>query len=758
VICYLGFIHWELKEMLIVKKITKLKNMGVFVNYSWTSDLPEFKKYNVIYGWNGTGKTTLSKMFDALNTGSHSEFKTLEYSIYDSDGRTHSHGASFNTPVRVFNSDFIANNVDFETLSSKAINVILGDENKEAVRLLKKDESSLIDINASIAAKEKEKSAKTSAKGSEFTNIAKAISQGTQGAIVRNYNKTNAENAFKLLTKMEVLDEEQLAVLSKSVSQEPLPRQEEISLEDSTDALALINADVKEILGKTVEALVIERLKNNPDIAEWVEAGLALHNKYKNEICEFCGQPVTTIRITKIAAHFNEADAELKASIDILIERLIAIHSAIQSLKPVDKMNIYKELQSDYTTKTVVFTKERDLVLDHINNFVELVNSKKAHTTEVIVVKDEPYLMELTEAITELNKVISKHNEKTDNFEEQRKTNSTKIESHYLSTIYDTVNTLDEEIKALDNDLNVLIDGRERDDDNIGKTRLIARIRESKAKVSSSHKACEMLSTDLRTFLGHDEIAFSAIEGDSGYKILRRGKPAKSLSEGERTAIAFIFFVTQLKDEDFDVETGIIVIDDPVSSLDANSQFQAFSFLRNATNDAGQLFLFTHNFEFMKLVLYWLSRDKRKRSLYMIKNKFSSTDSSRIAYLAELDQALETYESEYHYLFNIVYNYIDDGTIENAYKMPNIARKLLDSFLMFRVPKNADTYRRLQELDFDQGKKTAIYKFVNDQSHITGSGFDPSLVPETQKCLKYLLELIEETFPEHYNYLIEATS
>ena len=52
-------------------------------------------------------------------------------------------------------------------------------------------------------------------------------------------------------------------------------------------------------------------------------------------------------------------------------------------------------------------------------------------------------------------------------------------------------------------------------------------------------------------------------------------------------------------------------------------------------------------------------------------------------------------------------------------------------------------------------KKVAIYKFVNDQSHITGAGFDPSLVPETQKCVGYLLELMETTFKDHYDYLVK---
>ena len=77
---------------------------------------------------------------------------------------------------------------------------------------------------------------------------------------------------------------------------------------------------------------------------------------------------------------------------------------------------------------------------------------------------------------------------------------------------------------------------------------------------------------------------------------------------------------------------------------------------------------------------------------------------------------------------------------------------------MFRVPSGENSYKKMEKLDFDEDKKTAIYKFTNDQSHITGDGFDPSLVPEAQKNVQYLLEMMEVVFPEHYQILEEQFS
>ncbi len=46
-----------------IKKINKVKNYRIFRSFSWPASLPEFKDYNLIYGWNGSGKTVLSSIF-----------------------------------------------------------------------------------------------------------------------------------------------------------------------------------------------------------------------------------------------------------------------------------------------------------------------------------------------------------------------------------------------------------------------------------------------------------------------------------------------------------------------------------------------------------------------------------------------------------------------------------------------------------------------------------------------------------------------
>jgi hypothetical protein len=68
-------------------KLNRIKNLGVFTDYSWDAQLPHFERFNVIYGDNGSGKTTFSRLLDCLKTGAHDEYPTLEYRIESVGGR-----------------------------------------------------------------------------------------------------------------------------------------------------------------------------------------------------------------------------------------------------------------------------------------------------------------------------------------------------------------------------------------------------------------------------------------------------------------------------------------------------------------------------------------------------------------------------------------------------------------------------------------------------------------------------------------------
>ncbi len=745
----------------MIKKIKKIKNLGVFSNYQWDRDLTEFERYNLFYGWNGTGKTTLSKLFSCLEQGQSTEFTDLEYEI-DAETGIFKNGTAFNRKIKVFNQDYVKNNVELLQGTAKPI-FILGEENKAIAEQIEKDGNILTQLKAKKKTAAEEKNKKITERGKKFTDVAKIIGENTSGSSIRNYRKNNAESSFQSLTENKILSVEEKSAFRVTLKQEekealskitiPVTYEEgeEISI---TDFLTNLFSKCKDLCSQTVESAVIEHLKDNSDISSWVETGISLHEKHDSKECEFCGQILPDYRIQELANHFNEADRTLKKSIDTTTVALNEIADKITELATKDKANLYDELRNEYQGRVDEFSSEKENLVNSVDSLVKYLKNKKGKTTESIelniTLDTEPFEAKLTE----VNDQIELHNKKSRNFKLEKENAQNALEKHYLSEIVEGVATVDREIEGYTAEIQILTNGDPSDSEKIGIGDLITRISDNKNKISSEHKACNTLNEKLKTFLGRDEIIFE-VAPEGGYRIKRKGNIAKNLSEGEKTAVAFVYFVVHLKDQDFNLSEGIVIIDDPISSLDSNSLFQAFAFLKNSVKGAKQVFLFTHSFDFLRLLLNWLKNVKNsvgKKGYYMIKNQYLVGD-DRSAYISDLDRELKNHESEYHYLCKVLLGFKTDGSIASVYHIPNIARKVLETFLMFRVPNGESSFNKLEKLDFDEDKKTAIYKFTNDQSHITGSGFDPSLVPETQKNVSYLLEMMKKVFPEHFDIL-----
>ena len=114
----------------MIRRIQQIKAFGVFADFQWPADLPDFKKFNLIYGWNYSGKTTLSRAFRCFEQKlPHLDFAEAQVQLKADDGTVHDLSAPHSAPVfRVFNSDFVHENLSFADGSAAPI-LILGAEN-----------------------------------------------------------------------------------------------------------------------------------------------------------------------------------------------------------------------------------------------------------------------------------------------------------------------------------------------------------------------------------------------------------------------------------------------------------------------------------------------------------------------------------------------------------------------------------------------------------------------------------------------------
>ena len=95
-----------------IERISKVKNHRIIRRFVWLQDLLDFKEKNLFYGWNGTGKSTLSNLFRSIEKKTSVSEGEVEFVI--SGNKVD--GAAFATAqelpqVRVFNKDFITDNV-----------------------------------------------------------------------------------------------------------------------------------------------------------------------------------------------------------------------------------------------------------------------------------------------------------------------------------------------------------------------------------------------------------------------------------------------------------------------------------------------------------------------------------------------------------------------------------------------------------------------------------------------------------------------
>ena len=88
----------------------KTRNLAVFSDYTRATSLPSFERYNLIYGWNGSGKTALSRLSASLESGAHPSYPDLQYNV-TCDGKEFTQQDAFPTKVKVFNTDSVNKNV-----------------------------------------------------------------------------------------------------------------------------------------------------------------------------------------------------------------------------------------------------------------------------------------------------------------------------------------------------------------------------------------------------------------------------------------------------------------------------------------------------------------------------------------------------------------------------------------------------------------------------------------------------------------------
>lgn len=756
-----------------LSRIGKIKGHRVFLDFSWPPGLQPFAQFNLIYGWNGSGKTTLSALLRHLQTRSVVVEGEVEFEIDGAKVAGNDLSSAHLPPVRVFNRDFIASTIFADASQMDPIYYLGADsvEKQMQVEKLKKD---LGKAETEVAGARTKKSSAEKALDDFCIMKARVIKEiliSSRSTSYNNYDKRPFKIAIEKLNQTSTAD-----ALLPDDERQALRKRKDSQPKEVVQAFAIAMPDfeglaveVGTILQRSVVSQVLNELVADREVSAWVQQGMALHSGARKSVtCRFCNQSLPAVRLQELEAHFSDTFMSFQAELTELAERIESHREVLVGAQFLDQGRLYDHLGSELQSAVVETRRLLGEAAAFLKSLHEIVLRKRDTPFKIIALESlvnagqRPDRTALVNAIDTVNAVFAKHNATTNDFNNQVEEACRLLEQSYVAEAFSEYCQLRNAVDAATTALHELANNS---------TNLKEVIAVIEREIVEHRRPAEQLNAELRSYLGHDELRLEVKE--HGYTMTRGGQPANNLSEGEKTAIAFLYFLKSLQDRSFDLANGIIVIDDPVSSLDANALFSAFGYMKEQTKSAGQLFVLTHNFAFFRQVKNWFHHlpNQRKKNLELRPGRFyllvaRVKAGQRMATLAPIDPLLEQYESEYHYLFKRVHEeaHRNDGEVmlEEYYGLPNVARRFLEAFLAFRYPGVVgDLIKRMEKVDFDQSKKTRILRFLNTYSHsgrVADPEHDPSILAETKPVLLEVLELIKKCDAEHYRGMVSIVA
>lgn len=752
-----------------LSRITKIKGHRVFRDFVWPNELLGFSQFNVIYGWNGSGKTTLSSLLANLQEIRDVSEGTVEFELDNGAKIAGDAVEKANLPpIRVFNRNFVDRTIESIGASNVAPIYFLGAQSIEQQKHVDGLKQDLVKTQADVAKANDEKRKADKALDMFCVEKAKLIKEALLSSVdYANYDKRHFRLAATSLKDKSIKPAELSAE-----EKDQLRRQKQLQAKPSITKVSVAIPDIERLrsqvtalLERSIVSQVIDELVNDSAVSAWVQQGLNLHQgERKTDTCRFCGNQLSAERRAAVEAHFNDAFAVFQQDLAQVIN---SIERQCRSLKVVafpDESRVYDHLLEDIRSAVTNSKMAIQSVNQELDYLIKALERKKAQPFEAITLDkgehpESTELSPLDAAINAVNVVIDKHETTTTNLNDEVRRACQLLEQDYTLETLPKFEALNKSVAEAEAALSTT---KEKPN------KLINQISTIEREIVEHRRPAEELNNELRAYLGRNELQFDI--KDTGYALTRGGQPALNLSEGERTAIAFLYFLKSLEGRDFDLSKGIVVIDDPVSSLDANSLFSAFGYMKERTKVCHQLIILTHNFSFFRQVKNWFHhlKGQNRRNVENRPGRFytiltTHAEGERTATLSPIDPLLEQFESEYHFLFRQIYDLANGDTastqLADLYGVPNMARRLLETFMSYRFPDAAgDLFKRFERCDFDTEKKTTILRLLNTYSHSGGISepeHDPSVLGETQAVLLTILELIEFVDNDHYQGMIK---
>lgn len=716
-----------------------IESMSIRNTASYSDDgteLTGLKKINFVYGANGSGKTTISNFSVNLDD---EEFK--DCSMQWSQNQK--------LQCLAYNKQFRDNNFGKGPIAGV---FTLGQATTEELKQIEEKQVELSNLKAE-GLKLKSSYDEIVAKKLEYENDLKE-------RLWRNIYKqheVDLKEAFKNAMHKESFKKRLLDEFANNTSQaQTLPDLREKSKTIFGDApkeleplptwgfsrIGEIEADgawMEKIVGKA--DVDISKLIASLNINDWVSQGV--HYITADSTCPFCQQPTITEEFrTQLENYFDSTFTESVNKIGSLADeysnQIDDVFHTLQQIETTQKQASDSKLNLELFSAWL-----RSLTSQASQNRALIADKKKEPSRPIKLARTVDGFSQISELVKRANDEIEKHNGIVLNFSTEK---NNLINAVWRYLVESNKVELQEAIRKLTG-LQKGIDAlkEKTDKKRTDYKALDNEIKDLTSNVTSVQPTVDEINRTL-IFYGFENFEIVPAEGESNHYQIKRenGDLAEStLSEGEVTFITFLYYLQLAKGavkKDAITDERVLIIDDPISSLDSNVLFVVGSLvkrvIKDVKNNVGsikQLILLTHNVYFHKEASFIDARTKECAETHFWILRKSKNITSAQAYLTR-----NPIKTSYELLWaEIKVENISIITVQNS------MRRIIENyFKLLGGYKDIDLVNKFTSNE-ERDIFRSLISWVNDGSH---SISDDLFVESQTDVVEKYLEVFKSVF------------
>lgn len=707
-----------------IKKID-IKDFGCYKDYKQHSQSGignDFNdgRINIFYGRNYSGKSTYSKIFQSI------ELKQLPEKYGDIDFEIKlanqifiksNEIATHALPIdcKVFNQRFIDDNIYLHNDNKlNSFQISIGSDTNETlkkienIRLneLKPRNEKLSQIESDIAEKQQKTKISKDSLDSKLRITASKIKNLKNPSVVvgNKYDIRDIKKEFeKYSAHFPILplqdDEKAVAELEKNVEQAKIrilekninkPQKIDLVSFDKEFNFTSFLEKTKELLSKVVSVSnILDEYKDSPDKINWIKHGVDIHGE-NPEKCIFCGNSIDSDLIKNLKLAFSDELSSLENKLAVQNDTIKSEIQKLDSIPNINKEDYFNDSVSDIQN----INKDIKITINNRKRVLETLKSKILEKQRDIFSKieiNDLNWLDFPEIQVKIDSLYDDTVEQIEQFEDRKTKSIDFLRRYYIVKEFpiSEFTKLSQEVDQLQDDMEKI--SLEQKILNEEKEKFEQDIIELEGSLKSESEAAKRINMILQNSLAHSEMSLKSVDDEEGiyFEVSRNEERAYNLSEGEKSLIAFAYYITRLESLSTEEKSKtILFIDDPVSSLDENNIFYIYNliFCLLEKKEFLQYFLSTHNLDFLK----YTNRFSNKKDYYLIEKIKEAENIPSKSYIKKLPNHLSNKVTEFVFLFEQIYRVATEDEDENNfsvfYNFPNNGRKFIETLLYFKYP------------------------------------------------------------------------